>query len=243
VRVGARWRGGTPDIGHDDQLALALQLRPLLAAPIPGPRYGGDNDGYGAADAAVCRAMLSHLRPARLMAVGSAHPTALALDEADSNRGLSGLEITCVEPYPERLLGYLKVTDYERITLLRRPVREAVLAACGRLGPGDVLCAGWTRQVPRAGTDEAWLSRHVLPLLAPGVIVALDEVFWPVACDERLPELDDRATSYPVRTFLLDNSGWQVLFFSSWLWRCHPELVPQRLVREKPGSIWIRKVA
>jgi hypothetical protein len=243
VRVGTRRRGETPAIDpNDQQLALALRLRPLLAAQIPGPRCGWRNDSYGAADAAVCRAMLAHLRPARLMAVGSAYPTALALDEADSNHDLSGLDVTCVEPHPERLLGLLKVTDYERITLLRRPVGEAVVAACGRLGPGDVLCTDSADQVSRAGPGVAWLLRQVLPSLVSGVIVALRDVFWPLACDQRLLELDDGASSYPARALLPGNPDWHILFSSSWLWRCHPELVPHQLAQEEPGSIWIRKV-
>jgi hypothetical protein len=226
----------------DQQIALALRLQPLLAAPVPGPRCGAGDDGYGAADAAVCRAMLAHLRPARLMSVGSAYPTALALDESDSNRDLSRLEITCVEPHPERLRGFLKVNDYERITLLRRPVQQVLLTACRRLGPGDVLFADSTDRVHPGGTDVAWVFRHAAPLLAPGVIVALRSVFWPLARDEHLPELDDRATSDSACAFGSGNSGWQTLFFSSFLWRCHPELVPRQLAREEPGSMWVRKV-
>lgn len=230
------------DMREESQLALASRLRPVLAEPPPGPRYTAANDMYGPGDAAVFRAILAHLRPARLIEVGSGYSTALALDEADSNRDLSGLEITCIEPYPERLLGLLKVTDRERITLLRQPVQELSLATYKRLEPQDVLFIDSTHVV-KTGSDVVWLFLRVLPSLAPGVVVHIHDVFWPFEYpDEWLRQRRDWTEAYLAHAFLLGNSSWEILFFSSWFWRCHPELVPKPLAREEPGSIWIRKL-
>ncbi len=72
---------------------------------------------YGPADAAVYRAKLAHLRPARLIEVGSGYSTALALDEAEANREVAALEITCIEPFADRLPGILSESDCKRLTL------------------------------------------------------------------------------------------------------------------------------
>jgi len=236
------WAGAPGvDMREEEQLAMASRLGPLLAEPPPGPRYKAANDMYGPGDAAVFRAMLAQLRPVRLIEVGSGYSTALALDETERNSDLSDLEITCVEPYPERLLKLLKVTDCDRLTLLRQPVQELPLATYERLGPRDVLFIDSTHVV-KAGSDVVWLFLHVLPVLAPGVIVHIHDVFWPFEYPETwLRQHRDWTEAYLAHAFLLGNSHWHIMFFSSWFWHCHGKLVPKSLAQEEPGSLWIRK--
>jgi predicted O-methyltransferase YrrM len=230
------------DVREDGQLALAGQLQPLLRQPPSGPRYDPANGVFGPADAAIFRAMLMHLRPARLLEVGSGYSTALALDEADSCPDLAGLEITCVEPFPERLLGLLTAADADRVTLLRQPVQELDLAAYSQLGPQDILFIDSTHVV-KAGSDVTWLFLHVLPKLAPGVIVHVHDVFWPFGYpDAWLQQRRDWTEAYLLHAFLIGNAGWEILLFGSWLWQCHPELVPGHLAGQAPGSIWLRKL-
>src|SRR5712691_11157574 len=71
------------DLAEPAQLALARELSGQLAEPPPGPRYAAANPMFGAADAALYRGMLTRLRPARVVEVGSGYSTAIALDEAD----------------------------------------------------------------------------------------------------------------------------------------------------------------
>lgn len=237
------WAGAPGvDVAEAAQLALAAELRPLLAEPAPGPRYAPDNSMYGPGDAAVYRAMMTHLRPARIIEVGSGYSTALALDEADANAVLSGLEITCIEPFPERLLGLMKASDHERLSLLRQPVQDIDPATYAQLGPQDVLFVDSTHVV-KAGSDVVWLFLHVLPRLAPGVVVHVHDVFWPFEYPaEWLRERRDWTENYLLHAFLIGNASWEILFFSSWFWQCHPDLVPERLASERPGSIWLRRV-
>lgn len=230
------------DLAEERQLALAARLRPALAERPPGPRYVADNRMYGAADAAVYRAMLSYLRPAHVMEVGSGYSTAVALDEADANPGLSGLEITCIEPFPERLLGIIKESDRNRLAVLRQPVQDVDPAIYERLVPRDVLFVDSTHVV-KAGSDVVWLFCHVLPSLAPGVVVHVHDVFWPFEYPAQwLRQRRDWTEAYLLHAFLAGNVSWEILFFSSWFWRCQPELVPRALARAEPGSIWLRKV-
>jgi predicted O-methyltransferase YrrM len=230
------------DLREESQLALAARLQPLMRQPPSGPRYVPANNMFGAADAAVFRAMLAYLRPARLLEVGSGYSTALALDEADASSALSGLDITCVEPFPERLLGLLTPADADRVTLLRQPVQELGLDAYERLGPGDMLFIDSTHVV-KAGSDVAWLFLHVLPRLTPGVVVHVHDVFWPFGYPAAwLRQRRDWTEAYLLHAFLIGNSGWEILLFPSWLWRCHPGLVPEHLAGAEPGSIWLRKL-
>lgn len=242
VRRALEWRASPAVPGVDlrtkDQLTLAEALGPMMAEPFEGPRYAPDNPMYGAADGAVYRAMLRHLRPERVMEIGSGHSTALALDTADAH--LPGLEVSCVEPYPDRLLSVLREGD--PVTLLTRPVQDVPLTAYDALGAGDVLFIDSTH-VAKAGSDVVWLYLQVLPRLAAGVVVHIHDVFWPFEYPEAwLREGRDWTENYLLHAFLVGNADWEMLLFSSWLWKEHPDRVPPALAHEEPGSIWLRRV-
>jgi Methyltransferase domain len=232
------------DLREDAQLALAAELLPILEAEPPGPRYrpGGRNVMFGPADAAAYRAMLTHVRPARVIEVGSGWSTAVAIDEAGSVPELAGLEITCIEPYPAPLLAILREQDDRRVTVLRAAVQDVGLSAYERLGPGDILFID-SSHVAKPGSDVIWLVLHVLPRLAAGVVVHVHDVFWPFTYPAAwLRERRDWTEAYLLHAFLSGNDSWEVVLFSSWLWRCHPEAVPARLAGAEPGSLWLRKV-
>jgi hypothetical protein len=230
------------DLAEGSQLDLAQRIQPILASPMPGPRYTADNSMYGAGDAAVYRAMLAEVRPARIIEVGSGYSTALALDEADANPELAKLQITSVEPYPDRLLGLLRPSDSERVTLIREPVQQVSLSVYEQLASGDILFIDSTHVV-KAGSDVVWLFLHVLPTLAAGVVVHVHDLFWPFEYPAAwLEQRRDWTEDYLVHAFLVGNTSWEVLLFSSWLWQCHPELIPAGLKDQAPGSLWLRKV-
>lgn len=241
VRRALQWTE-TPmvDVAESSQLALAAKMRPVLEQPPPGPRYVIPNTMYGLGDAAVYRGMLHHLRPARIIEVGSGYSTAIALDEAEA-AGFSDLEITCIEPFPDRLLGLLTGADRSRVTLFRQQVQDTPFAVYERLGDGDLLFIDSTHVV-KAGSDVVWLMLHVLPRLAPGVVVHLHDVFWPFEYPATwLRERRDWTENYLLHAFLIGNTSWEIMLFSSWLWQCHPEMVPDQLAAEEPGSIWLRR--
>lgn len=230
------------DIDEAAQLALAAELQPSMAESAPGPRYVSENLMYGPSDAAVYRAMLAYLRPARIIEVGSGYSTALALDEADINAELSELKITCIEPFPKRLLNLMQKSDYERLTLLREPVQDVDPTVYAQLGPDDLLFIDSTHVV-KAGSDVVWLFLHVLPRLAPGVIVHVHDVFWPFEYPlEWLQERRDWTENYLLHAFLIGNVNWQIIFFTSWFWQHHKDLIPRQLATEEPGSIWLRRL-
>jgi predicted O-methyltransferase YrrM len=229
------------DIAETAQVRLATALKADIAGPLGGPRYKAKNRMYGPGDGAIYRAMLRRFRPGRVIEVGSGYSTVLALDVADERDGLRGLQLTCLEPYPGRLLSLVRPTDYDRVSIVRQPVQDVDTAVFHELESGDFLFIDSTHVV-KAGSDVAWLFLHVLPHLKPGVIVHVHDLFWPFEYPEQwLRERRDWTEAYLVHAFLSGNAEWEILLFASWLWQRHPELVPDHLLSEKPGSLWLRR--
>jgi predicted O-methyltransferase YrrM len=235
------WTGLDPvgvDLRANQQLGLVAGLVPMMAGYRP-DRWHAGNGQYDTADAAVLHAMLRKLRPGRIIEVGSGYSTAVMLDTIEQFDVPTS--VTCIEPYPQRLLSRLR--GGERVELRQVAAQEIPLADFDQLAPGDVLFIDSTH-VLKPGSDVAWLYLHVLPRLQPGVIVHIHDTFWPFEYPEYwLRQRRDWTELYLLRAMLTGTTMWQIELFSSWVWREHPELIPEQLRRPAPGSIWLRKTA
>lgn len=235
------------DLREGEQRDLAATLsaywRDVPTTRTDGWRYHPDNTMFGLADAAIYHSMLRELRPRRLIEVGSGFSSAIALDTAD--RHLPDLELTFIEPYPDRLLGLLTDADRARCRLIRAAVQDVPLQTYDQLGDGDLLFIDSTH-VSKVGSDVNWLVFEVLPRLADGVIVHFHDIFWPFEYPaEWLHEGRGWTENYLLRAFLSYNDRFRVLLFNSWVWRAEPELVRGTLpstMDQTPGGIWLRKL-
>lgn len=235
----ASWRTAPPvgvDLNEAGQARLMAELAPMLTE-LPEDRWEG-NGMYGRADAAVLHAMLRHHGPRRLLEVGSGYSTAVALDVVD--RHLPELEITCVEPNPERLRSRLRPTD--DIVIIEAPVQDVPVQTFSQLEAGDVLFIDSTH-VLKSGSDVAWLYLHVLPTLPDGVIVHVHDIHWPFEYPAPwIREGRDWTEAYLLRAFLTHNDAWQIQLMTSWVWTTRPDLVPEPLRDRPTGSLWMRRV-
>ncbi|WP_020574384.1 class I SAM-dependent methyltransferase [Actinopolymorpha alba] len=235
------WPAEAPgvDLREAEQLELWEKLLPML--DLSRRRYDPGNGIYGRADAAVYQAMLRHLRPRRVIEVGSGYSTACLLDTAEEFA--LDIEITCIEPAPKRLMRLLGPGDDLKVRLLRQPVQEIPLAAYTALHDGDVLFIDSTHVV-KAGSDVVWLLLRVLPTLNAGVTVHFHDIGWPFEYGEQwLRQGRDWTEAYALHAFLVANQQWQVSLFSNWLWRTHADVVPEWMARAGGvgGALWLRK--
>jgi len=157
-----------------DTLARAERHAAALArmvGPAPLPRL--DQDWFPRLDAAVTYALLLDRRPRLVLEIGSGHSTrfsARALAETGNGR------LVAVDPEPR---APLPPGVEHRPHLLG----EAELALARQLGPGDVLFVDSSHLlVP--GSDVDFLVCRLLPLLGPGVLLHLHDIFLPDAYPE-----------------------------------------------------------
>jgi hypothetical protein len=250
---GSRARAQRPglalDGGYDlrgaEQLEFADRLGPKWANfPRSWRRYNAVNDMYGLSDGAVYYSMLTTLRPKNVVEVGSGFSSAIALDVRDQE--LHDLELTFIEPYPQRLLGLLQESDKATITLHQSAVQDVPIEAFDVLDNDDILFID-SSHVSKPGSDVNWLFFRVLPRLKPGVVIHFHDIHYPFEYyDAWLTERRSWNESYLLRSFLSYNNAFHITFFSSWIWQEHPEVVRRYLpesCNHRPGSIWLRRVA
>lgn len=233
---------GPLDLRVDEQLALADLIAPKwLEFSRSWSRFTNPTNGvFELADGAVYYSMLTTLRPKRVVEVGCGFSSAIALDVRDQE--LQDLQLTVIDPNPVRLNELLNENDYTQITIHEDLVQNVPIELFDTLANDDILFIDSTHVIGK-GSDVNWLFFQVLPRLRPGVIVHLHDIFFPF-------EYPDAWVDWPfneiylLQAFLSYNNVFQIMFFNSWFWREHTDIVSRYLPEgaiAKPGSLWLRK--
>jgi hypothetical protein len=227
------------DMRADAQLALLEDLGAFRFDPDVDrgtPRYDPGNDQLPPQDAALLYAMVRHLRPRRMIEVGSGWSTTVTV--AAVADGDLDTTLTCIEPYPRDLLR----TMGDRLTLREEKVEHAPRSLFEELASGDVLFID-SSHVVKTGSDVVHQLLEVVPRLPDGVTVHVHDVFIP----EDYPQGWVRAgfnwnEQYLVQAYLAGNARAHVLIGNRWLSRRHPDAVERALgpVGHQGSSFWFR---
>jgi|tagenome__1003787_1003787.scaffolds.fasta_scaffold20743466_2 hypothetical protein len=238
------------DLRVSAQLELLARLGrfdaeiPFADEPVGGLRYRYANEFFNRADAITWYALLRELRPKRVIEVGSGFSSAVALDVDERFLGRS-VQMTFIEPYPERLLSLLTPADFLRCDVLDRPVQDVPLAEFEALEAGDVLFID-SSHVSKLGSDVNHLVFEVLPRLAPGVWVHVHDMFWPFVYPRDWAWQGRAWTeSFLMRAFLTFNPAYRIELFVDHLFRTQRGAIaahmPTMLSAGAGGSLWIRR--
>jgi Methyltransferase domain len=216
------------DLNIAAQRALLATFRAgyhdLLFPPArtAGTRYYFDQRMFCYVDAFALSAMLRHLRPQRIIEVGSGFSSAVMLDTID--RFFSEPpDLTLIEPDPARLRDVLRPDDFTRLALIEDLVQHVPLEHFMHLQAGDLLFID-SSHVLKCGSDVQFLLFDVLPRLPVGVVVHFHDIFAGFEYPARwlLDEGRYWNECYALRAFLSYNRAWEVLFFISHLMHvCH----------------------
>jgi predicted O-methyltransferase YrrM len=220
-------------------------------APEPGEqdRYYYRNSSFGRGDAIVLRAMINANRPRRIIEIGSGFSTACILDSA-SHAGIRDLQLTCVEPYPNRLNEILRCEDRSRLELIEKVVQELPVDRVRELQKGDILFIDSTH-VLKTGSDVHYELFHLLPNLSSGVIIHFHDIQFPFEYPDAwiFEENYSWNETYAVRAFLMYNEAFQITFFNNLFGRIYSHLVAEvfpdlaAFPESFGGSLWLTKVA
>lgn len=250
------------DMNEPGALALLDDVFPLYAAEFrsefPTDRPAGwqqgqfylFNDLFMAGDAHVYYAMIRHLKPRRVIEIGSGNSTLVAIKAglANANEGGFAPELTAIEPNPWPLF---KASTPGLTRLVERRLQDVDLALFDELGAGDILFIDSTH-VLRAGNDVELEYLEILPRLKSGVFVHIHDISLP----ERYPKTYfDHLVFWNeqqlLQAFLAFNKDFEVVWPANFVMINHEEKVlaafPEiremrsRFPGSEPSSFWLRR--
>lgn len=222
-----------------------IKTSPFTDSPTPQNRYHYLGGPYPWGDAITLRMMIGHLKPRRVVEIGSGFSSACMLDSAE-HAGLSNFHLTCIEPNPARLKSLLREGDEARLTLIEKGVQEVGADIVDQLEANDILFIDSTH-VMKTGSDVHYEFFHLLPRVKPGVIIHVHDVPFPFEYpDKWIFELNySWNEAYVLRAFLMFNTQFRVLFWNSLFAREHLAAIKQEcpdFLKNPGSSIWIERV-
>jgi hypothetical protein len=223
------------ELNEDHQLALLGELeryypeQPFAEERQPRTRYYFENPAYTYFDAIILYCMLRHVRPARVIEVGSGYSSCVLLD---TNEIFLGGSISCtfIEPYPQLLQSLIRDDDVTRISILARNLQDVEPDVFRTLSAGDILFID-SSHVSKTDSDVNRIFFDIMPCLPSGVHIHFHDIFYPFEYPEEWV-YQGRAwnEAYTLRAFLQYNDRFRIQIFNSFLETFHRE----RIAREMP---------
>lgn len=240
------------DFREKAQLELLDELLPLykeVPFPVeqtPGFRYYLGNGIFSYSDGIFLYMLMRHFKPSRIIEVGSGHSSAVMIDT--NERFLNdSVNLTFIEPYPERLYSLLKDTDKTKNKIFELPIQQVPFSEFESLKAGDFLFVD-SSHVSKTGSDVNYIFFEVLPRLKSGVIIHFHDIFTPMEYPKSWVMKKDVWFGfneiYILRAFLMYNPEFEVIMFNTFLEEHHEEWFRKNMplcLENKGGSIWLRK--
>jgi hypothetical protein len=195
----------------------------------------------------VLYGMVRSLKPRRILEIGSGHSTLLSAQAILANTSEDPgyrCELRAIEPYPSEILrrGFPGLSR-----LVTAPVQDVPIADFLELGADDILFID-SSHVLSIGGDVRYEYLEVLPRLNPGVVVHVHDIFLPAEYPEEWVRRQHRFWNeqYLLQALLVGNSGFEVLWGSSFMHLRHPEALERafrsyRREERWPASFWLRR--
>ena len=223
-------------------LSIYYKDLPFTVEKSKGKRYYYNNHFYSYTDAIVLHSIIRYKNPKQILEIGSGFSSAVMLDTNELFFNNS-IQLTFVEPYPERLYGLMSDTDKQKVQVLEQFVQNVPLEKFMELAAGDILFIDSTH-VAKTGSDVNYLIFQVLPVLKPGVLIHFHDIFYPFEYPKKwVMKGRNWNENYFLRSFLMYNDTFDILLFSDYLHRLHPEAFIEMPLTRKSfgGNLWLEK--
>ena len=237
------------DLRVDEQLQLIERLHAYYGEmPFPrqkrdGLRFWLENPAFAYSDAIYLYAMLRHVRPKRVIEIGSGFSSAAMLDTAE-NFFPDEIAFTFIDPDPSVFDSLAKPGDRERVSFRAMQVQDVPLETFDVLEAGDILFVD-SSHVSKTGSDVNRIVFDILPRLKSGVYIHFHDIQYPFEYP-RPWVYEGRAwnEAYLIRALLAFNSAFEIVLFPSYLAQFYGELLTEAMplvMENKPGSLWLRR--
>jgi hypothetical protein len=207
-------------------------------------RYYYENGFYSYTDGIVLSCLLQHLRPKRLIEVGSGFSSCLTLDTNELFLDNS-LECTFIEPFPSRLKENIRENDIENVSIFETKVQDIEFDVFRKLERNDILFID-SSHVAKAGSDVNYLFFEVLPRLNSGVWIHIHDVFYPFEYPEEWI-LGGRSwnEAYLTRALLTFSESFRIRLWGDAMCARYPEFINSlmpKCLKNTGAGIWLEKI-
>lgn len=201
------------------------------------------NGAFESGDAEFLYQLIRLKKPQRLFEIGSGHSTLIARRAVKRNTEETGVACKhlCIEPFEAPWL------EAAGVTTLRKRVEDVDRSLFSELDADDLLFID-SSHVIRPQGDVLTEYLEILPLLRPGVVVHIHDIFTPrdYLEDWVLKKQWLWNEQYLLEAFLTQNPEWKIIGALNMLRHRHfeqlrqvcPYLTPDR----EPGSFYIQRV-
>jgi hypothetical protein len=112
------------------------------------------------------------------------------------------------------------------------------------LDENDILFLD-TSHIVKTGNDVTYWLFNILPVLKPGVIIHIHDIFWPFEYSKEWIENQKCYNEiYFIRAFLMNNNDYEILFFNSYVqneFKAKLIEIDLNLIDNSGASLYLRK--
>ncbi len=208
------------------------------------------NGNYMAIDGNVYYSLIRHLKPNKIIEIGSGFSTRLACNAISKNiqESNSKTQLICIEPHPREML---KDNLPKFLELKVSKVQDVGLDMFESLRAGDILFIDSSHAL-RTGGDVWWEYCEILPRLASGVYVHIHDIHLPKPYPRHyFNQHTYWNEQYLLQAFLTFNPKFEVIWPGNYLMTKYPEKIRKAFLPEydlmlskysfaEPASFWMR---
>jgi predicted O-methyltransferase YrrM len=217
--------------------------QPFTAEKTSGRRYFFENPNYSYADAIILYCMIRHLRPRRIVEIGSGYSSCAMLDVSELFFD-NAIQCTFIDPYPQLLRKMIRDSDFARTRIIGQKVQDVDVGIFRELEASDILFID-SSHVVKTGSEVNYILFKILPLLAKGVYIHFHDIFYPFEYPQGWV-FEGRAwnEAYLLRAFLQYNRAFKIRFFMTYLLQNHRSTFESHLplcLRNTGANLWLEK--
>ena len=199
------------------------------------------NGSYESGDAEFWYNMIRLKKPKKIIEVGSGNSTKMARLAIEANQKSDPnyqCKHVCIEPYEMPWLEQIGVE------VLRKKIEDVGVDFFSQLDAGDILFIDSSHMIRPQG-DVLFEYLEVIPLLKPGVIVHIHDIFSPRDYPKEwiIDEVRFWNEQYLLEAFLSFNHEWKIIGAVNFLCHNHFDLLkekcPKLTAGREPGAFYM----
>jgi predicted O-methyltransferase YrrM len=194
-------------------------------------------------EAELYYSIIKHHKPKKIIEIGSGYSSKIAkiaLDEL--NTEIKNHDMICIEPFENKWL------EQSGFNVIRKIVQEVDLSVFQELDKGDILFIDSSHMI-KPGGDVLFIYHKVLPILKPGVLVHIHDIFTPYDYPKKwiVENHSFWNEQYLMESFLLMNKEYKTKFSLYQLCKDYSEESRKifsslnKFTQTHPSSYWICK--